>query len=565
MTNRELTSGHRSAGIPLDYLISEMIAYPLTSTSAFENGVTNLDPDMQRPTADLWRDAERQIVRGAPDLSIDQAAAIRDRLWFNRGFTFSEYLNRWALPGVCDYQGAVAEEAARTGIKELLGGRFFPASPTYASLRAIYRDLARSTVFKLPDDPENVFLADPIAHLTPLSPGKELTPEIQFVHRGISHLNRSRRNPDPFFAGLFWQVIRIRGILYRHVVQRPLTPGLQWFVRTYSRIKPGRITVGRKFVVRAAAKTCGVEKGLRSLEVRTSPEKSSSKILEIVRDFMDGMGEELRGGARRSPNESKDDKFEFGVVFHFVKSRGGGASKGLPGAGWRDTEAAPRVMTPDRRETRCRYSHYYRRKKEEATALGRLLFNFPKTLKIVRAVDICTDEMGVPAWVLAPLLRYVRDAGYAAARRLRYELNEKVPELRVTAHTGEDFIHLLGGMRRVEETVRYFKLRPGDRLGHAISLGVDPAEWAERKGRLAMAREERLLDLIWEWTQYSRDRVPYTTGRFALIEREIERLTKLLFQEPYSAFEMETLIGNLHDERVLSLIGYPDHLGSGTK
>ena len=39
--------------------------------------------------------------------------------------------------------------------------------------------------------------------------------------------------PDLFTAKIFWQTARIRTMLYRHLTQRPLTPGLPWFIRFY--------------------------------------------------------------------------------------------------------------------------------------------------------------------------------------------------------------------------------------------------------------------------------------------------------------------------------------------
>ena len=727
MRNREISDSRRTAIIPLDYIIAEMIAFPLTSVSAFENRIISLDPEMPGPTAKLWRDAERRIAAVIPDLSIDQLVAIRDRIWFedcpfcssisihdflergaakfletqgpeaiprsvpqsetryveegitntsrrsrslrwlsfslpvdlllgalgshrappakirylspkllthlnDNGFAethlhawaslefpvlwvttlhalanseineksfkspgavfdegshlaswllraaiaryllalflhetnimhggagaLSDYLERNILSEIGKSQGVTAEEAARRVIMELLGGKFLDPSPNYAHLRAIYREIAARVKIALPDDPDLLFFADPIAHLLPYKSKRDPAPEIQFIHRAISYLQDRGKKPDIFFETLFWQVVRIRGIFYRHVVQRPMTPGLQWFIRTYSRIKPGRKTVGWKLLLGIAKRTSGKNRGLRSLEIRTSPGTSYTDILETIRDFLKVL--EKDGRAEAYSGVSRWDEFEFGIVFHFSKLRGGGASEGIPKARWMGAEADPRVYGPG--GVRSRYSRYYRRKKNEAQAMARLLFNYPKSLKIIRGIDICTDELGVPSWVLVPVLRYVRDAGKAAARHLRYFLEDETPELRVTVHAGEDFNHLIGGLRRIEESVKYFKLRPGDRLGHAIALGTDPELWVKRKGHVAISREERLFDLAWEWTQYSHNGVPCSEGRLALIQREIFRLTALIFGEKghITPYEMEKMVRCLHDEVILHQVGYPD-------
>ena len=64
---------------------------------------------------------------------------------------------------------------------------------------------------------------------------------------------------------------------------------------------------------------------------------------------------------------------------------------------------------------------------------------------------------------------------------------------------GEDFVHLLGSIRRVGEAVQYLGLREGDRIGHGVALGVDVNEWAERATGLAIPRGERLFNLLWAW------------------------------------------------------------------
>lgn len=57
------------------------------------------------------------------------------------------------------------------------------------------------------------------------------------------------------------------------MVQRPMTAGLQWFVRFFGRIKPARKPID-KLRVESAAALGGARQGLRSLEFRAGPEAS---------------------------------------------------------------------------------------------------------------------------------------------------------------------------------------------------------------------------------------------------------------------------------------------------
>ncbi len=72
------------------------------------------------------------------------------------------------------------------------------------------------------------------------------------------------------------------------------------------------------------------------------------------------------------------------------------------------------------------------------------------------------------------------------------------PALRFTPHAGEDFFHPLSGMRAMDETLRFLDLQPGDRIGHGLAMGIDPALWFRRAGReVAMRRGDWLDNLVW--------------------------------------------------------------------
>ena len=71
------------------------------------------------------------------------------------------------------------------------------------------------------------------------------------------------------------------------------------------------------------------------------------------------------------------------------------------------------------------------------------------------------------------------EAGIRAAAALCHSVYP-VRELRTTIHSGEDFVHLVGGLRRVSEAVHYLDLHDGDRIGHGVALGVDVESWVKK-------------------------------------------------------------------------------------
>ncbi len=713
----------RLTGIPLPHVTAEMAAFPLASEDALRLRVQRLDPALASGTSELWRAAERAIVRNLPGLSIEEAVAIRDKMWFGDDAHLAtplhrylrriadehlwvqgaaavprlhpeelrpvhdtpqsrEALARWRwrwlslalppdllvaaltrpgkpLPGRVDclsrtverqladhgfveshlHLGAALDfplawvlllhaialrdvdstlfrspgaeldegrdlgpllaraatmryvlaaflspsqrvrpledfivQVVRPELAASLGGGWYAvfidelghlrgssAGPSrqvdFRSWQMLYRDLAGLSGDGMPAERDLALARDPIArHLAPDSTGG-LGAEAHFVAHALDYLEGADGR-DALFEQVFWQIVRVRCLVYRHLLHRPLTPGLQWFIRFYDRLGPVKRLAPYRLRLDSAASLCGRQAGLRSLEIRISPDQ---EISETYQELQQLLGTYLR--LKRQAEDARGTPLEFGIVYHFARNRGGGALSGLPKGYWRDTHADPTDGA------RFRYAGFFRTKEREALALIWTLRTMPTAVEVIRGVDVCTDEMGVPFWVIAPLLRATRQAGDEAIRWLHTAWGREVPPLRTTVHAGEDFVHLLTGLRQIDEAIHLFGLREGDRLGHALALGVDPHDWALRAGRVAIPREVRLFDLAWEWHWYRRNDTPVPKRRRSLLEYEIHRLGCEVFGAGLGAnLEIHHLIGvveRLHRGSYLYSIGFPDGASAG--
>jgi hypothetical protein len=429
-----------------------------------------------------------------------------------------------------------------------------------------------------------VGMADPLVSLLVPRRLSNETAERRFIATALAYLEYAASTPetheDVYFAQLFWQVMRVRTLFYRHIVQRPMTPGLTWFVRFYGRLSPARQLLTDHLQLQSAASLGGAGRGLRSLEVRTSPPTSIAEVRNFV-DTVEQVAQSVSGAEREPDNvpraavlasrtqggASKEDgalmypKLELGLVFHFTKDRGGGARVGLPTAHWRGSHADPLCLPNDPHSgnpSAYRYARYYLARRQEAYCLAWFLRHYPLALEIVRGLDVCTDEIGVPTWVLAPLLTYVRTIGEMATAVVQHRYGVSLPGLRTTVHAGEDFVHLLTGLRQVDEAIEGFPLRAGDRIGHGIALGVDARDWAHRAGRIPMLCEERLFDLVWEWSWYGRGGACPEPGRHQYLDREIAVLSEQVFGRPITPYALESLRRDLHDQEALRNVGFPD-------
>ncbi|MFY9142112.1 hypothetical protein [Sulfuricurvum sp.] len=117
---------------------------------------------------------------------------------------------------------------------------------------------------------------------------------------------------------------------------------------------------------------------------------------------------------------------------------------------------------------------------------------------LVIAIDAVGKETHTPPEVFAPFFRYLR--AQPKSIRNAIALHNTVmhhPRLIITAHAGEDFNHIISGMRSVAECIEYFGMGKEDRIGHALSLGINPSDWFASQQVIFVTRGEYLDNLVW--------------------------------------------------------------------
>ncbi|OXS02680.1 hypothetical protein [Shewanella algae] len=110
-----------------------------------------------------------------------------------------------------------------------------------------------------------------------------------------------------------------------------------------------------------------------------------------------------------------------------------------------------------------------------------LLNKYPSLKGVITGIDAAANELEAPPEVFAPLYRRCRSQGLSNA----------------TYHVGEDFEHLLSGIRAIFEAITFLELKAGDRLGHATAIGIDPQYWLDlMPEQLFLARGQYFEDLL---------------------------------------------------------------------
>lgn len=137
-----------------------------------------------------------------------------------------------------------------------------------------------------------------------------------------------------------------------------------------------------------------------------------------------------------------------------------------------------------------------------------------------RGIDVAGDENALKVEWFAPLIRWLR-TGF----QIRPINSMESAGFHLSIHAGEDYAHPVSGMRHTDETVHFCQMRDGDRIGHALALGIEPAGWAERQGEMILPLDEHLDNLVWLWHYASilSSSLPLAQQVLPLLTRRIAR------------------------------------------
>ena len=182
------------------------------------------------------------------------------------------------------------------------------------------------------------------------------------------------------------------------------------------------------------------------LEARFAPKNSTLKLRELLQSISSGY--------------KKSDLYKttpLSLTAHFIKQKD-----------------KPKELHP------CR--HYPLRTlldKQQKILCNYLNLN-PDAREKVISIDAAGNELNAGPEVFAPLYGQLRKQGFKF----------------FTYHAGEDFRHLLSGMRQIYEAVHFLELMPGDRIGHATAIGIEPDLWLRRSAPAVQVEKGEWLDTL---------------------------------------------------------------------
>ena len=131
-------------------------------------------------------------------------------------------------------------------------------------------------------------------------------------------------------------------------------------------------------------------------------------------------------------------------------------------------------------------------------ALRELIEEVPMLNEYVVALDAASQELRAEPWVYAPVYRYARSRENTLP--LHPKTGLQMQSIGLTYHVGEDYHHVLTGLRHIDEVVTHFGYKAGDRLGHGMVLQVELGAWIHDHETVPVPCLDRLEDLIWVWS-----------------------------------------------------------------
>lgn len=161
----------------------------------------------------------------------------------------------------------------------------------------------------------------------------------------------------------------------------------------------------------------------------------------------------------------------------------------------------------------------------------------------VFGVDAASNEIGCRPEVFAQAFRALRQHTVSKQFDLIYYLGVsegrnfeqsalKIPPLKVTYHAGEDFLDVSDGLRAIDEAVEYMNLSHGERIGHALALGIDVPKWYKSKNNMIVIKKQDYLDNIcWLLNKIDLWKVPVEHSSYQYLRREYEILFKEVYQK----------------------------------
>lgn len=274
------------------------------------------------------------------------------------------------------------------------------------------------------------------------------------------------------YINWFYLYLLIKANIRRELVQANANVGFDNFLR-YENRKDVFVedSIYEEVYIRMAVRDTIYNQHIRSLEARIAPKATVEENIRAIRKYDDWIADSLEEEAK------KELQKKYFYVYHFVK-------------------ASERNNAGNKNLEKHRHAEKREEVKQKALAIAKLRESGVPEAGRVRGIDAASPEIWCRPEVFAQAFRFLKNHR-AKGGHLPFSETE-CKALLATYHVGEDFLDIIDGLRAIDEAILFLNLRCGDRIGHALALGVDIDEWYESKSNRILINKMGYLDnLAW--------------------------------------------------------------------
>lgn len=252
---------------------------------------------------------------------------------------------------------------------------------------------------------------------------------------------------------------------------------------------------------------------IRSLEARMGPAKTAIDQYKRIANTDRAYGYAATGKPLNKQQLEQIADSPLFYVLHFPKNR-----KEVYKVGKSSTSELTAYFYP-------RNSSVRKASEIQARAVAKALKQSPYLRKRIRGIDACSNEVGCRPETFATEFRFLRSGIPCSNSALHNAGNNEEIHVSATYHAGEDFIDIIDGIRAIDEAYLFLEFNHGDRLGHALALGIKPADYYRVKNyKLAIPKQDLLDNLVWILFKTLELDVNMPSGLRTRIENEVNRL-----------------------------------------
>ena len=323
------------------------------------------------------------------------------------------------------------------------------------------------------------------------------------------------------YANLFYFYLVAKTHIRMELIQANNAVGFHNFL-LYQNRKEDLIegTLFEKPFLKMAVRDTILNQRICSLEARITPKDTADKLQESIKKCDASICSDLikEDG---TPNKQLINEFKehYFYTIHFIKEK--------------DTFE----------KWSCRHFKKRAEVEKQAKAIWKLKERKVEESCRIYGIDAASEEIVCRPEVFAQAFRYLKN--YSSMKHMidvLFENPYKDFPLRATYHAGEDFLDVIDGLRAIEEAIVYLNLNCGDRLGHALALGIDIDEWYEKKNyRIVISKQDYLDNLVWLYARIRKMNISECEDAVHYIEKRFDEYFVEVYKNNISSAECKRI------------------------